>query len=726
MKRPNNTKIYTTIALLPMLLITSCSHDLDSYYVGNKINEYVQCWKDSIGGNIDPNHTWNTTREAQLTVTTNKSGTLRILTRSAFNGTEGRVTLMSKDVEEGETVSCTIAIPQNIDTLYSALYDADGFIDERVLVVEGNTATANYSNLAAKLVMKSKPAVRSYNGNYWQFTDVSTLGTPATSVPSNAVHSHEGKPGIYYIEPGDSYINYYEGASTIYIKSGNYELSTSGIYPGSTVYLLPGANVKIKDSNFYNQSNSKIFIAEGATLDISMIGSSSQIASKVVCYGEFIGSSNMELQLGNNALLYLNPKAKTTLNNVVLNPGSGNDAELIVDGELNVTHSLKVQSCGHFHNSGTTTVGGDTQVDYGVASWINDGTYTTKNFKLECGGLDVINNCRLTVTNTFDVKLGDNSQRNGFYLNANSSVTTKDLKLTTGTINMGANSLFEVTGMYYTFNTKPEYGFYGPTSGEALLKAKTVKLANNATYQKYGVCYHNNLIVASNNHFAEVATNDGNYPMIYKEGNVKMYNKADSAPVVIPSYGNCNPGYNGGGGDPEPEDPEMWYYYAFEDLGSIGDFDFNDVVIRASSPSNGIGKLQLCAAGGTMRTTIYLNGTALGKDGKTEVHELFGVSTNTMVNTQNRTEKQYVDIGTYEGGNPATLNILVQVQDKGHSCTISATNYSDSELPLSLTISGSPTNGLWNWPYERQRIDNAFKDFSKWVENEDYNIDWYK
>ena len=232
--------------------------------------------------------------------------------------------------------------------------------------------------------------------------------------------------------------------------------------------------------------------------------------------------------------------------------------------------------------------------------------------------------------------------------------------------------------------------------------------------------------MASDNHFAEVATTDGNYPMIYKEGNVKMYNKAESAPVDNPSYGNCHPGYNGGGGDPEPEDPEMWYYYAFEDLGSIGDFDFNDVVIRASSPSNGIGKLQLCAAGGTMRTTIYLNGTALGKDGKTEVHELFGVSTNTMVNTQNRTEKQYVDIGTYKGSNPATLDILVHVQDKGQSCTISASNYSNYELPLSLTISGSPTNGLWNWPYERQRIDNAFKDFSKWVENEDYNIDWYK
>ena len=710
------------LAVCTFLTLTSCSHDAIEFVDYNaKMNQYIKSWNDSINTEIDPNHDWNTSRNVDISVLVNKEGTLRILTASAFNGTEGRVTLMSKDVEEGENVSCTIAIPQNIDTLYSALYDADGFIDEMVLVVEGNTATANYSNLAAKLVMKSKPAVRSYNGNYWQFTDVSTLGTPATSVPSNAVHAHEGNPGIYYLEPGDSNINFYNGASTIYIKSGNYELSTSYICPASTVYLLPGANVKIKDSNFYNQSNNKIFIAEGATLDISMIGSSSQIASKVVCYGEFIGSSNMNLQLGNNALLYLNPKAKTTLNNLVLNPGSGNDAELIVDGELNVTNSLKVQSCGHFHNSGTINVGSDTQVDYGVASWINDGTYTTKNFILKCGGLDVINNCRLTITNTFDVELGDNAQRNGFFLNANSSVTTKDLKLTTGTINMGANSLFEVTGMYYTFNTKKEYGFYGPTSGEALLKAKTVKLAYNSTYQKYGACYHNNLIVASDNHFAEVATTDGNYPMIYKEGNVKMYNKADSAPVVIPSYGNCNSGYNGGGGDPEPEE-KMWYYYAFEDLGGIGDFDFNDVVLRASAPANGKGDIELCAAGGTLETYVYLGSTALG-NGR-EVHDMFGVSLATMVNTRNRGEKAFIKIGEYTGTSASNLDLSIRVVNKGYSQTIT-TNNMNGECPLAITINGSSTHGTWKWPFERQRIDNAFPEFHTWVANKDADIDWW-
>ena len=709
------------LAVCTFLAFTSCTHDaIDFVDYNAKKNQYIKSWNDSINTEIDPNHDWNTSRNVDVSILVNKEGTLRILTASAFNGTEGRVSLFSKDVEEGETVSCKIAIPQNIDTLYSALYDADGFIDERVLAVEGNTATANYSSLAAKQVMKSKPTVRSWNGSYWQFTDVATLGTPATSVPSNAVHAFEGSSGTYYIEPGDSRIKYW-GASTIYIKSGNYELSTEYICPASTVYLLPGANVKLKDSKFYEQSNNKIFVAEGATLDISLIENSNQIASKVVCYGSFIGSRKMDLQLGNNALLYLNPKAKTTLKNVVLNPGSGNDAELIVDGELNVTNSLKVQSSGHFHNAGTVTVGSDTQIDYGQASWINDGTYTTKNFNLYGGGLDVINNCRLTVKNTFEVILGGNSQRNGFYLNANASVTTKDLNFSTGTINMGANSMFEVTGMAYVFNTKQDYGFYGPTGGEALLKARKVKLGNNVTYQKYGVCYHNNLVVASDDHFAEVATTNGNYPMIYKDGNVKMYNKADSAPVVIPSYGNCNSGYNGGGGDPEPEE-RMWYYYAFEDLGGIGDFDFNDVVIRASAPVNGKGDIELCAAGGTMETYVYLGSTVLG--GGSEVHDLFGVSLMTMVNTRNRSEKAFVKIGEYTGTSASNLDLSIRVVNKGYSQTIT-TNNMNGECPLAITINGSSTNGTWKWPYERQRIDAAFSEFHTWVANKDADIDWW-
>ena len=160
-------------------------------------------------------------------------------------------------------------------------------------------------------------------------------------------------------------------------------------------------------------------------------------------------------------------------------------------------------------------------------------------------------------------------------------------------------------------------------------------------------------------------------------------------------------------------------------MGSIGDFDFNDVVLRVSAPAiDGTGEIQLCAAGGTMPTTVYLGSQALGKDGKTEVHALFGVSTKTMVNTENRNQKPYVTIGTYSGGNPALLELFVQVDDKGRSYTISPTTYNSGETPLSITVSGSTKTGQWIWPYERQRIDRAYPDFSKWVADKNYNIDW--
>ena len=87
-----------------------------------------------------------------------------------------------------------------------------------------------------------------------------------------------------------------------------------------------------------------------------------------------------------------------------------------------------------------------------------------------------------------------------------------------------------------------------------------------------------------------------------------MYNTASAnsqngaTDINIPES-NCTPGYSGG--DPEQEPPVLYYYYAYEDLGSIGDFDFNDVVLRVSAPAiDGTGEIQLCAAGGTMPTTV--------------------------------------------------------------------------------------------------------------------------
>ena len=88
------------LAVCTFLTLTSCSHDAIEFVDYNaKMNQYIKSWNDSINTEIDPNHDWNTSRNVDISVLVNKEGTLRILTASAFNGTEGRVTLMSKDVE---------------------------------------------------------------------------------------------------------------------------------------------------------------------------------------------------------------------------------------------------------------------------------------------------------------------------------------------------------------------------------------------------------------------------------------------------------------------------------------------------------------------------------------------------------------------------------------------------------------------------------------------------
>ena len=707
------------LAVCTFLTLTSCSHDAIEFVDYNaKMNQYIKNWNDSINTEIDPNHDWNTSREAQLTVTANKSGTLRILTRSAFNGDEGRAMLYKSTINGGESLRFNIDVPQDLDTLYSALYDSNGYIEEIAFTLEGGKATIAYSQPQSSAFAKVR-SVESHNNSSsgWDFTTEFAYGTYATEVPSNAIFITEGGGGQIYIDKEASY-NFWN-QSTIYIKPGTYNLNKIYIADNSYVYLLPGANVTTSDDGFCRQGGVKVYIAEGASLNMKGI-STLNTGAQIFCRGTF---TLKDLSLNNSGTIYIGNGGKLNSANIIL---CNDRSQFICDGSAYIDGNITAAGSSHIYNCGDVEVKQSTILNSYNNTWINEGSWTTNMWTFTAFSTDVVNRCKLTVDNRLTISTSNGSPT--FYIDGSASVITKDFLMEKAYIRMGKDALLQITNNAYMNITNPDYGIYGPSEGWAVLQAyyirKGDKDGGNQDNSKY-VTYGGNLTVAADKHFKQEYS--GEHPMYYLKDNARMINSQQGATDIYIPASACSPGYGTGTPTtPEPEDPEMWYYYAFEDLGSIGDFDFNDVVIRASSPSNGIGKLQLCAAGGTMRTTIYLNGTALGKDGKTEVHELFGVSTNTMVNTQNRTEKQYVDIGTYEGSNPATLDILVHVQDKGKSCTISASNYSNYELPLSLTISGSPTNGLWNWPYERQRIDNAFKDFSKWVENKDYNIDWYK
>ncbi len=703
------------LAVCTFLTLTSCSHDAIEFVDYNaKINQYIKNWNDSINTEIDPNHDWNTSREAQLTVTANKSGTLRILTRSAFNGDEGRAMLYKSTINGGESLRFNIDVPQDLDTLYSALYDSNGYIEEIAFTLEGGKATIAYSQPQSSAFAKVR-SVESHNNSSsgWDFTTEFAYGTYATEVPSNATFTTGGGGGPFYIDKEASY-NFWS-QSTIYIKPGTYNLNKIYIADNSYVYLLPGANVTTSDDGFCRQGGVKVYIAEGASLNMKGI-STLNTGAQIFCRGTF---TLKDLSLNNSGTIYIGNGGKLNSANIIL---CNDRSQFICDGSAYIDGNITAAGSSHIYNCGDVEVKQSTILNSYNNTWINEGTWKTNMWEFTAFSTDVVNRCKLTVDNRLTISTSNGSPT--FYIDGSASVITKDFLMEKAYIRMGKDALLQITNNAYMNITNPDYGIYGPSEGWAVLQAYYIRKGNkdggkqdNSKYVTYG----GNLTVAADKHFKQEYS--GEHPMYYLKDNARMINSQQGATDIYIPASACSPGYGTGTPTtPEPEDPEMWYYYAFEDLGGIGDFDFNDVVLRASAPANGKGDIELCAAGGTLETYVYLGSTALG-NGR-EVHDMFGVSLATMVNTRNRGEKAFIKIGEYTGTSASNLDLSIRVVNKGYSQTIT-TNNMNGECPLAITINGSSTHGTWKWPFERQRIDNAFPEFHTWVANKDADIDWW-
>lgn len=155
------------------------------------------------------------------------------------------------------------------------------------------------------------------------------------------------------------------------------------------------------------------------------------------------------------------------------------------------------------------------------------------------------------------------------------------------------------------------------------------------------------------------------------------------------------------------------------------DFDYNDVVFTVgfSKKQSSVdwknhlyAHITLLAAGGTM--PLYVGGKANG----VEVHEAFGVATNTMVNTNNGTVSKspvqvLLDLGVTDWENTITANpkdIEVYVEGK-------------TNLTLGTEI-GQPSEKLcvdqnFQWCDEREPIETKYTRFPDWVKNR--SVKWY-
>ena len=144
-----------------------------------------------------------------------------------------------------------------------------------------------------------------------------------------------------------------------------------------------------------------------------------------------------------------------------------------------------------------------------------------------------------------------------------------------------------------------------------------------------------------------------------------------------------------------------------EDLGTIGDFDFNDVVFDVANNNGTV--ITVRAAGGTLPLSITIGGQSQ------EVHGALGVSTSTMVNTNNGTVSKPVAIFRLPAY--SNLNNEVKVSVKSGSSDIELTTMT-GKAPAKICV-----DTTYEWTNERQSIKDKYPKFSEYVNNP--NITWY-
>ena len=722
--------------LMGTVLVAGCTHDawkISGSAAQQFAEEYGSNFKTIVleGRNIDDNQTWNTAVTTQVSVSVVKAGTLKIYSANPFGNTVAP--LYESVVDAGQQVTATLIRPQNVTTLYATILDDEGYI------IDNMSFDASESEVSVKFYASESannaPARRAIQPSF-TFPEDADASKFLDDVPSGVgkLTQNVGRCNNYIDETWQGDLNIW-GAAT---AEGNWQDRSGGV-------LYIKGNCDFSNRSFYFDGHSELYLVKGATLTLAEnngSGNLQQYTNIYIAEGAKL-VANGELKLNNGLHIFnhgtiVTSKLSTNSDSWLVNGGT-----VTVSGKISVENTLSVienngtitaadlntAGSGKVENNANITISGTTFVNSNDNTWVNNGQYHTGNFIYNAASDEVINNCRLTVDEDFNINLGDNPGNGNFKMDAGSGVVTKYFNgggnwaksYTTGWssfnggpfyIYMGAGSVFEVTETATMNATKANYGIYGPEKGDyAVFHAK--EIVAGAANQGYEVTYGGNLYVASDSHFPNGWS--GQYPYIAIKGNAKVARFGDAANITIQATA-CNPGYNGG---VTPPDPKQYVYFAFEDMGTSDDFDFNDVVVRVSNPdANGVSTVELCAIGGTLQQKVFCGNEQLGE----EVHTYgaFGDNTKKFV------KMPLAVLGTVtvpEGETVDKLDIKILVTKKnGEEVLVEAPK--QGEAPFRVTVTGN-AEGKWFWANERTNINDAYNKFANWAVDMTTDTDWY-
>jgi len=776
------------------MVATACSHEDFAEEQQTKEEEFIDNFQALVmgGKEVNPNQTWNTAVSTTIKVSVDLDydaeynvyiyQTAPLINKDA--AFIGQVALKS-----GETKTITISRPAGTPYLYAACYDQDMHAICKTFVVQASGTELSFSNKTSAASRR----LATTTGNRWSviprsMPDLDNYTTGTLYEMQEAYNSNGAGLEFNQADPSERHL----------IISGSYSGSIARIqsYANQSVYVtgtwtVPEDQRCTGNSVIVVGETGKIVIPSGCMLSTNANNEEGTTGMIYVMPGGVIEGDGT-LQFSNGTQTYSYNAGTIKAKNININGGTLYNAGTIgTTGETNgsklpyltgpggtVTAPSKFINLGqctldHVDGAGMSIENACNMVvinelAIGESSKMDDGSY------IECGELTLngSNNgdCVFFMGNSAYMNCLGNFATNNFGVwgpNGANSASTRALFAINGCANTGVSG---TVGCNYTQGLPTTYmldnvelilgsGYPDYTqalSADANLAAQGVTWALNAQHDYYraallmygwlnGVdCKQVNL---NNYEWA-----DGGY--VWKEGNA-MYDVDESRATCIygssPSYtvtksddDNCGITITKGKDpdplEPTPETPDVpantnWVYYAFEDLGGTNDFDFNDVVIRVSTPVNGKSQVYIMACGGELNSYVTLDGNHFGS----EVHAAMGAGDHRIYNTKaayvlTSTFHHLGEITLSSGQTPATLPIGLDVLNSNGTSrnviasrvngTASTAKESYDKAPLYLVINGD-ANGKWFWPRERVNITTAFKDFSTWGSTLSEGTTWY-
>ena len=708
------------------------------------------------GQAIDANQTWATASPATVNVSVNldygEEYSVYLFTEDPNYSTNAKY-LGVTTVKSGEKASLTIAKPNDVTALYAACVNKKGNYFAQRFDIEGTTANVNIgsSNAQQNIARRAATTVNGVNVNADSYK----------RTKNEFINDIEGYnndwAGYYDLSKVDA-----ENVLNLqlYTPANNYQGGPA--YGNNLQFILPaGKSFTLKSLHLTNMWDATVIVVKGTltidsmdelrlfgdgatstqyakAADGSALGKTFTHGQTIIIDGGTVICNAKKLTVANKSNI-INIGGTLQLNGTYVDYANGADKGFCNFGTITGTNGAGINFAGGtpYYNNGSIDLTNNGYIKFnGDIEFVNTGhihaynadasATTVNNSELARGGQNakVVNLCDMTFTKFFSVHtyIGTSNSllyaQGGLYVNNGGRITLGSQAM------IKCGDWYDNGGQVAASTNANEYAIFQVTGDIDEQTGQDTKATGYAYFDIAGIIK------------GKGSSDQSDYHVVNFKKNMLNYTVSEAtapANITIASEENgCNYiGYHEGDGD-KTFTPN-YIYYAFEDLGTTNDFDFNDVVIRVSTPNaQGKSTVELMCAGGTMSTVVTYGTGAAARNLGSEVHEALGASSyKAMVNTGSGETKPFpVTLGTIEGLTAQTdmTNLPFGITCQGNNGQVFRVERSvagHGKAPLVIVVSGDE-NGKWYWPTEFTNISIAYPGFGAWGADVESNTDWYK